>query len=440
MAEELEISRGGVVSVDVETIRAIAAQLRIAEERIQAAITKVRNAQAEASGFTELADLAYRTGAIGNELSRRASSVAEISSGATRMAAAYEIVEHRSRLAFAGALDVRSMVELRRSLASHLSRSAEAVALADELVKGREQQRKVAFSKQAWGAVAFGPYGALVVMMALRKFLDVIAEFGRGIPSAAAEGESSVQVSSGGSAHAKPPKNLAETLERIPDGEAQVRVERYVMPDGTKQFVAYIAGTRELFGSDPWNMKSNLDLYSAQKVSTSFEATKQALLAAGASGTDAVHLVGHSQGGMIAGHLAMTGEFNIRSVITAGSPIEPVLPDSVLSVQLRHSDDPVSALASGGSPGGTGSKLSFVVEREGDPDLGMHDILIPTHNLDRYIDTARMVDASSDPRAVGLQKLWSQLGSASSVVATEFTASVPNTEILAPGSADQGVI
>jgi pimeloyl-ACP methyl ester carboxylesterase len=192
-------------------------------------------------------------------------------------------------------------------------------------------------------------------------------------------------------------------------------------------------------GTDPWNMRSNLELYSEGQISTSLQATKQALLAAGATATDQVHLVGHSQGGMIAGHLGMGDEFNVRSVITAGSPIEPVLGDQVLSVQLRHSDDPVSALAGGGSPAGTGSPQSFVAEREGDAAVGPGDLLLPMHHLDTYIETARMVDLAGDGRAASLHQLWKQLGTARSVTATEYSAVIPTAQLLAPGDVNNAV-
>ncbi|QTV80529.1 hypothetical protein [Microbacterium sp. NIBRBAC000506063] len=213
-----------------------------------------------------------------------------------------------------------------------------------------------------------------------------------------------------------------------------MRVEKYSLPDGTEEFVVYIAGTRSLAGDDPWNMSSNLDLYFGD-ASASYEAVRQALSAAGAEPGAVVHAVGHSQGGMIAGRLGMEGEYDVRSVLTAGSPVEPALPDSTLSVQLRHTDDIVSSLAGGGSPAGTGSPDSMVVQRVGDPGHGLHDLSLPPHHLERYLDTAGMLDASGDARLGALDQLWTRLTSATAVQATEFAATTRNAD---RGSAASG--
>jgi hypothetical protein len=153
------------------------------------------------------------------------------------------------------------------------------------------------------------------------------------------------------------PASLADGLRRFPEAEdAQVKVEKYTFEDGTAHYVAYIKGTQSgLYGaSEPWDMKSNAELYTGQ-VSASYQATLDALHQAGAEAGDVVDVYAHSQGAMVGSYLAMGDEFDVQMLVTAGSPVQPTLRDDQLLIQLRHTDDVVNALAGGGSQGGTGS-------------------------------------------------------------------------------------
>nr|WP_017203583.1 hypothetical protein [Microbacterium barkeri] len=137
---------------------------------------------------------------------------------------------------------------------------------------------------------------------------------------------------------------------------------------------------------------------------------------------DRVDVVAHSQGGMIAARLAMEGDVDVAMQITAGSPQEPTLTDEQTLIQLRHSDDVVSALAAGGSAEGTGSPFSFTASRVGDPHDGFQDLTLGTHGLESYRETAALVDASDDPRAEALDGYWAELADAVRVERTEFRA------------------
>ena len=157
-------------------------------------------------------------------------------------------------------------------------------------------------------------------------------------------------------------------------------------------------------------------------MSASYQATLDALEAAGAEPGDRVDIFAHSQGAMIGAHLAMESEFDVQVQMTAGSPVEPTLDDDQLLVQLRHTDDVVSSLAGGGSPNGTGSPDSFIAQREGDPARGPQDLLLAPHQLEAYIETAEQVDASDDPRAAALEGYWAELDGAVEITATEYHA------------------
>ena len=61
------------------------------------------------------------------------------------------------------------------------------------------------------------------------------------------------------------PRSLADAAARVPGGAAaRVRVERYTMGDGSRQFAVYVAGTQTWAANtrDPFDMASNVELYS----------------------------------------------------------------------------------------------------------------------------------------------------------------------------------
>jgi len=220
------------------------------------------------------------------------------------------------------------------------------------------------------------------------------------------------------------PVSIPEAFRRMPQSDgAQVAVEKYTMEDGSAKYVAYLKGTQSVGfgGEEPWDMASNTELYGG-KTSASYQATLDALDAAGARPGDEVDIVAHSQSGMIAAHLSMESEFDVHVQITAGSPVEPTVGDDQILVQFRHTDDVVSSLSGGGSPGASGSPGSFTVTREGDPGAGLQDLLLDTHMLDSYIETAELAEKSGDPRVESLDDFWAGLNEAVKIERTEYHA------------------
>ncbi|WP_019180484.1 hypothetical protein [Microbacterium yannicii] len=220
------------------------------------------------------------------------------------------------------------------------------------------------------------------------------------------------------------PQSLAAVTQRMPGaGESRVRVERYTMPDGTKQFAVYIAGMQSFAygGDDPWDNRSNHELYTGRQ-SDSFAATKQALAAAGAQPGDVVHAFGHSQGAMIGSHLALEGEYDTRTLVSFGSPVAADVGTGTLSVTVRHTDDPVAALAGGGHHAAVGAPGSFIAERVAHTEVGVADATVPGHRMTAYAETAALVDSSPDPRVGELRQVLESLASAESVQVTEYAA------------------
>ncbi|MDE0546379.1 hypothetical protein [Microbacterium sp. C7(2022)] len=220
------------------------------------------------------------------------------------------------------------------------------------------------------------------------------------------------------------PGSLTAAGQRIPSGQgSQVRVEKYTMADGSRRFAVYVSGTKTLaaVGDEPWDSRSNAELYTGHR-SASYEATEQALRAAGAQPGDIVHAFGHSQGAMITAHLALEGDYDTRSLVSFGSPVEADVAESTLSVGIRHTDDPVAALAGGGHMESVGASGSFVAEREAHPAADMEDLALRAHLMESYLETAELVDDSGDPRVAAWETVVDELNQAVSVEATEFTA------------------
>ncbi|WP_409047664.1 hypothetical protein AB2L57_17070 [Microbacterium sp. HA-8] len=229
-------------------------------------------------------------------------------------------------------------------------------------------------------------------------------------------------------AEVRAPAGLAGAAARIPGGaDSRVRVERYDMPDGSREWAVYITGTQE-FGAivprsagDPFDMASNLQLYAGQG-SASYDAVVEAMRQSGVAPGEPVHALAHSQGALIGQALATAGEFDVRTVVAFGSPTPSTVASNVLSVDVRHTDDIVAALAGPPRAEPIGAPGSMVVQRLADPLPGPHDLGIPAHHMQAYIETAGLIDASPDPRAARLSELWSELGTAERVTSTEYSA------------------
>lgn len=145
------------------------------------------------------------------------------------------------------------------------------------------------------------------------------------------------------------PTSVREVVDHIPpsvDGEPQVRITEYRTATGERAFHVSVAGTSSpaLGGENVLDNLSNLDAY-AGIGNESIAAVEEAMREAGITSHDAVMVSGYSQGAMITTHLAASGEWNVTSVVLAGSPTHGnAVPDEIPVVQLEHSNDPITAL------------------------------------------------------------------------------------------------
>ncbi|MFT4258324.1 hypothetical protein [Microbacterium sp.] len=420
MSGEIDISHGGAIVVDPEELRDVAARMVGLGDEFAAAASAARNAHrhiVEVPGLSAQVDT-VALWASADAAARMQDLCEEAVRGTRLMADVYEYTELRVA-ADALALRDRAAAEaMQRRMDALVASDPRIVDMSTMLVAGWEQRRFEGLDGQ------FVP--ELVSMLfGLARFTGTNLPFRTVWPGGFTRVHHEVQICPVKTSRPlSSPDSIAVALERIPvtDG-AQIAVERYTMPDGEHRFVAYVQGTQApgAGGPEPWDMQSNIELYTG-RMSASYQATLDALAAAGARPGDEVDVVGHSQAGMIAAYLSLESVYDVKVQITAGSPVEPSLRDDQLLVQLRHTDDVVNSLSGGGSAGGSGSPDSFTVTREGDPALGLQDLWVKSHFLDSYIETAQLAEDSGDPRVEALDELWAGLDKAVEIERTEYHA------------------
>ncbi len=438
MSDDLEIRGGGAVAVDTETLRRTASGFADAQLALDDLAARARSLQhtlrAQGRDAWEADDA---VGALAARIRDAADEAAGIAARLRAAAAVYELVElDAAAQASALAGDHRGLARIARARerlwAEHPLAAGEAWFLAFErAVMWPSELVRQATETGLKSTIALGPQAGIVggatLGVVVLGFGAVFGVSGAGrVPrSARLSGvPPPVAVTTTLRSAAAAPATLAAAASRIPHGtDARVRVERYTMPDGSRQFALYVAGTRDvgIGGDDPWDNASNLELYGGT-TSASYAATTHALEAAGAQPGDVVHAFGHSQGALITSHLALEGEYDTRTLVSLGSPVEAEVGPQTLSVGIRHTDDPVAGLAGGGHAAPVGAAGSFVVETAAAPATGPDDFTGPAHRLTAYLETAARVDAAADPRVAALREVFAELGTATDVEATEFAA------------------
>lgn len=425
MSDGVDITHGGAIAVDPDALRAVAAAMGRTAPMFADAAAAIRNAH----GFIVATP----------ELSARVDSVAlwasadradmlhdecrSASSNTMLMADVYELVELRAQLAALAVQDSAQAFALDARIAQLEASDPRVAEMEQWLLAGWKEGRFEGLTEQL-DAGRFGPAGAAGPDLAM--MLGVVALVGssgagRLAPNATLSGSGgpvSVTPVKTGTPIA-PPSSLAEALRRFPTApNAQLKVERYTMPNGTNRFVLYAKGTQvSVDPKEPFDMRSNVDLYTGHE-SASYVATVEALEAAGARPGDEVQVYAHSQSAINAAYLSSQSEFDVTVQVTAGSPVHPTVGDDQLLIELRHTDDVVSSLSGGGAPGGTGSPDSVVVTRDGDA----LDLLLPAHLMESYTETAEMVDASGDVRLEAWIDKARELDEALSIESTEYVA------------------
>lgn len=140
------------------------------------------------------------------------------------------------------------------------------------------------------------------------------------------------------------------------DEQGVIRVEQVVGADGITRWRVVLPSTQDwVMGLNGINdtgatndLDSNLALMLTPELQTQYErAVLQAMQDAGVGKDDPVMLVGFSQGGIMAGHLASNRSdmYNFQAVMACGSPIDAMrIPPTTQVISVQHQGDPVPML------------------------------------------------------------------------------------------------
>lgn len=199
---------------------------------------------------------------------------------------------------------------------------------------------------------------------------------------------------------------------------------------GRKAYIAVVPGTqvnRADEGTNPFDLGGIVDGLGGNSEHVN-AAVLQALRDAGAEHGADVVAVGYSQGGIHAMNLAadrrFMDEYDMKYVLTAGSPISRITPPpGVSTLHLEHRTDWVP-----GSDGMTNRDARNQVTVTMTNDLyvrGGEDAgLGPGHRLSGYEEAGRLVALSSDPSLVqSTAVLGAVLGAGGAATATRFSLS-----------------
>ncbi|MGX5716197.1 hypothetical protein [Arthrobacter sp. MAHUQ-56] len=200
--------------------------------------------------------------------------------------------------------------------------------------------------------------------------------------------------------------------------------------DGRKAYIVLVPGTQindADEGTNPFDLGGIVDALGSSSEQVN-DAVLRALRDAGAQHGADVVAVGYSQGGIHAMNLAaderFQEEYDMKYVLTAGSPISRITPPpGVSTLHLEHRTDWVP-----GSDGMPNRDARNQVTVTGTNDLyvrGGEDAgLGPGHRLDGYEEAGRLVAASNDPSLVeSTAVLGAVLGAGGAATATRFSLS-----------------
>ncbi|WP_043485534.1 hypothetical protein [Arthrobacter sp. SPG23] len=230
---------------------------------------------------------------------------------------------------------------------------------------------------------------------------------------------------------------LARLRQLDADGHGTIEVVQ-VENGGRKAFIVIVPGTQP---TDPPGGANPLDEAGiAEALGYGSEYLNAAVLSAlhqaGAVKGDQVVAVGYSQGGAHAMNLssdsAFLAEFDLKYVLTAGSPVGGVTPaPGITSLHLEHRQDWVPGSDGTPNPDTRDRVTVTLTDRVATPE-GREPGLGPGHNLENYEAAARRVSASENPSlAANTAVLAGVVGAGGAGTATRFAV---NREPKAPPS------
>ena len=205
------------------------------------------------------------------------------------------------------------------------------------------------------------------------------------------------------------PTSITNMLDRLwklsSKSEPTIGIDLFDNPSGSQTAVVYIPGTQTIGfgdGENPLDMASNIQAMSASGEAASERAVLLAIQQAGIESNDDVILVGHSQGGMVAGNLAAfpTG-FVAAGVVAFGAPLAHIKNLKVPVMAIEHVNDPVPNLS------GKANQIRknwVTVQRISEKPES--NALMFSHSLKSYRNTTVEIDSSSD---VGIKNIKQEI-------------------------------
>lgn len=227
--------------------------------------------------------------------------------------------------------------------------------------------------------------------------------------------------------------SITQMLDRLwqlsSKAKPTIGVDLFDNPSGNKIAVVYIPGTQSLsFGdrSNPLDMASNIQAMSGTGKAASEKAVLLAIRQAGISSADEVILVGHSQGGMVAGNIAAyPSGFIAAGLVGFGAPLAHIKNLRAPVMAIEHVNDPVPNLSGKANP--LRSNWVSVQRISEKPES---DALMFSHSLKSYRNTTTAIDVSNDVGIKNIKgEIFQKLGVAKPSKSYEFVIS---REVLRP--------
>jgi hypothetical protein len=205
------------------------------------------------------------------------------------------------------------------------------------------------------------------------------------------------------------PTSITNMLDRLwklsSKSDPTIGIDLFDNPSGNQTAVVYIPGTQTIGfggGENPLDMASNIQAISSSGEAASERAVLLAMRQAGIDSNDEVILVGHSQGGMVAGNLAAyPSGFIAAGLVAIGAPLAHIKNLKAPVMAIEHVNDPVPNLSGKANP----MKKNWVtVQRISEKPES--NALMFSHSLKSYRNTTFAIDTSGD---VGIKNIKAEI-------------------------------
>jgi hypothetical protein len=222
----------------------------------------------------------------------------------------------------------------------------------------------------------------------------------------------------------QPPESITKLMDRLwqvsSKKEPTVGIDFFQITADQRTAIVYIPGTQTLGlgdGSNPFDLQSNILAMQGNAVAASERSVLEAMSQAGIEPNDQVIFVGHSQGGMVAGNLAMyPAGYIAAGLLTIGAPIAQLKLTKLPVMAIEHVNDPIPNVSGRVNPI---AKNWVTIQRSSSASESAAPL--HSHSLKSYQNTTEKVDGSKSKGVSNIrQQLLSQLRGAPVGKAMDF--------------------